>query len=164
MPGMQALKRTAAFSHFTVVSLSFAGRDWYQTHPLRAHESYLLTGQALLLTYHQPDLLKFSKKDLKESHRGITEMSSSQIMPSVELRCFQTEEIISFCCLYNMWWQTYTYNSQRYIYIMNCIGFQAVNVKAQLHQTLQILCSRLLECALHPIMLCAATSKITITF
>ena len=43
-------------------------------------------------------------------------MSSSQMMLSVELHCFQIKEITSFCCLYNMWWQTYTCNSQRYIH------------------------------------------------
>lgn len=100
---MQAVKSIAALSHFTVVSdLSFAGMDRYQTHPLRAHESCLLTVQALLLTYHQPDLLKFSKKDFKEPHRGINEMPSSQMMPSVEICFFQKTAIISFCHLYNM--------------------------------------------------------------
>lgn len=102
MSGMQALKSSAALSHFTVASLSFklCWKGLYQTHPLRAHKSYMLTAQALLLTYHQSDLLKFSKKDLKETHWGITEMSSSQMMPSVEFHYFQTKESIFFVCLF----------------------------------------------------------------
>lgn len=43
-------------------------------------------------------------------------MSSSQMMPSVEFHYFQTKESIFFVCLYNMWWQAYTYSSEWYIH------------------------------------------------